>query len=427
MPENTADVRAARTRAIYLCKYLASGLLKLQFRYVPKERDPKMIAAVNKYGICFYGDIFLTYDIQERTVVLLHEVWHLLRNHPNLMLELTHCSGERVVFNLAADMAINQDLRSFMPDGDKVQLKPVYPETYEMPPNLTTEEYYRLLLEKLKKEGRLTPKTGGDGEAMLVELGDMAGPGQDLGKPLSGGCGSCAGEKRPGETDEKSNLSETEMEALRRYIAQEIQSSSRGTHPLGVERFAETTLTPVIPWQRVLHSNLMAKDNRIRGQTDYTYAVRSRRDAAMGRRVVLPGLTAYTPEVAAVIDSSGSMGQDEMETCVSEVKGILNTLNSHLYAYVVDAEIQWEGTVTKPSDVQLKGGGGTDMCVGIEAAAKRGCNICIVMTDGYTPWPEERPSFDVIGMITGERDSSYGYYTPPDWVTVIHVEDQKRG
>jgi predicted metal-dependent peptidase len=79
--------------------------------------------------------------------------------------------------------------------------------------------------------------------------------------------------------------------------------------------------------------------------------------------------------------------------------------------------------VRRATDIQLVGGGGTDMRVGIAAAGelKPPADLIIVMTDGQTPWPERRPSSAtvVVCLIGDEGDA-------PAWATRVRIPKEGR-
>jgi predicted metal-dependent peptidase len=77
--------------------------------------------------------------------------------------------------------------------------------------------------------------------------------------------------------------------------------------------------------------------------------------------------------------------------------------------------------VTSASEVALVGGGGTDMGAGIQAAygLRPRPAVCVVLTDGYTPWPEMAPK----GMRVVSGLLGAGAPAAPDWVRSVRVTD----
>lgn len=76
--------------------------------------------------------------------------------------------------------------------------------------------------------------------------------------------------------------------------------------------------------------------------------------------------------------------------------------------------------VTSPRQVELLGGGGTDMGEGIEAARRLRPppSVVVVLTDGFTPWPSEPPKGVrvVVGLL---RESPM---RTPAWARVVQIE-----
>ena len=74
------------------------------------------------------------------------------------------------------------------------------------------------------------------------------------------------------------------------------------------------------------------------------------------------------------------------------------------------------------SAMDFKGGGGTDMRVGIAAAAslKERPDYLVILTDGYTPWPETAPRHMrvIIGLVGKYKTSPDSC---PSWATVIDI------
>jgi predicted metal-dependent peptidase len=128
--------------------------------------------------------------------------------------------------------------------------------------------------------------------------------------------------------------------------------------------------------------------------TDYSYRRPSRR-AAAAPGVVLPSLIRPVPEVAVICDTSGSMSDELLGMAIAEVAGLLRALGVARSVRVLacDAAVSSVQRVTSSSQVNLAGGGGTDMGAGLAAAAalRPRPAVAVVLTDGYTPWPGAAP------------------------------------
>ncbi len=93
--------------------------------------------------------------------------------------------------------------------------------------------------------------------------------------------------------------------------------------------------------------------------------------------------------------------------------------------YFTDACAAPAQKVSSATQLRPIGGGGTDMGAGFEAideaAAKYPLsrpNTIIVITDGYTPWPENPPSYaNVIIVLVGGGESA-PWASPPKHHTV---------
>jgi predicted metal-dependent peptidase len=68
--------------------------------------------------------------------------------------------------------------------------------------------------------------------------------------------------------------------------------------------------------------------------------------------------------------------------------------------------------VEEPADLPFlkpKGGGGTDMGAIINEIAEMGLtpDCCVILTDGYTPFPPEPPKYPVIWCSSAVEPSGY--------------------
>ena len=109
---------------------------------------------------------------------------------------------------------------------------------------------------------------------------------------------------------------------------------------------------------------------------------------------------------------------------LSEVEGLLKALGlvRQVRVLACDYAVAPAQRVTSARQVQLVGGGGTNMGAGIEAAAalRPRPAVTVVLTDGYTPWPSAPPKGMrvVVGLLgPGAPDA-------PVWARAVRVEPE---
>jgi predicted metal-dependent peptidase len=259
------------------------------------------------------------------------------------------------------------------------------------------------------------------------------GPVGRLPGAAGGRCGSCAtGRPEPWEAPPPSEpnappgINSAEAEIIRRQVAQEIiriasASRDRGTIPGQWLRWAEACLRPKVDWRRALASAVRRAVEIASGAADYSFLRPSRRQTAYDP-FFFPGRIDPVPRVAVVIDTSGSVSDEQLGRAVAEVGGVLRALGlrQSVTVLAVDAAVQAVSRVFRPEQVRLAGGGGTDMRVGIEAALRLRPRpqAVVVLTDGYTPWPDSPPrdAGVVVGLI--------GDGKAPEWATTVRIPEE---
>jgi hypothetical protein len=171
--------------------------------------------------------------------------------------------------------------------------------------------------------------------------------------------------------------------AAARAVQQELQSSGggRGTMPAGLARWAARQLAPaVVPWPKVLRAAVRRAVEDQAGQVHHSWR-RPNRRAPKG--VLLPTLRAPKIAVDLLIDTSGSMGEDDLAAALSETRAVLRRTGARVRVLCCDAAATAPRPVRSISDVTLTGGGGTDLRVGIDAAlaARPAANVIVAFTD----------------------------------------------
>lgn len=392
-PDPAADLDrtkllAARFRAAGERPYLATALYALTV--IPSTQVPAM--GVDRYWRCYVAPSFVeATPVEELAAVWIHEVAHLLRDHHGRYdrLDPAEQRGHQQA-NLAQDCEINDDL---VADGLPLPAGRITPDLFRLPAGRLFEEYLRRLPESTGIEG-IECGSGAHGHGMPWEL---------------------AGDEAP-------SVSPVEAGSIRRQTAQNINGHkrNRGKVPAGWQRWAEEILEPTVDWRRLLAGAVREALAWASGAMDYHYGRPSRRSAAL-RTVVLPSLRRPLPKVAIVIDTSGSMGERDLTAALTEVAGVLRQVGvrgNRITVLSCDADIHTAQQVNSIGQIELLGGGGTDMRVGIDAAltGPQPPNVVVVLTDGHTPWPDHPPAARLIAGLIGENPPQ-----PPGWLETVRI------
>ncbi len=282
-------------------------------------------------------------------------------------------------------------------------------------------------------------QSGGQGQGGQ-QGGDNSQGGQNAAKAAApkrfGGCGSGSGGKRehyeigPGHPASKRfpGVTDTEKETAMENTATTIRdagNSGIGQLPGGLVERAEMVLAPpVVPWQKVLRTSIRGIIGRSYGQDEQTFSKAKKRNPVKG--LILPGSVSKIPSIVAVRDTSGSMGVKEIEAVTSEIFGIAKKLqiqDDRLKIIDVDCKATEATAFNKKEAKKVKGGGGTDMRVGIAAAEEIRPDAIVVLTDGFTPWPETKPKRSnlVACLVGSEEDVERAAEGVPSFIKVVKV------
>ena len=387
MTLDRSKLTAARLLAAGYQPYLAVALYALQ----PCEEPGLGTFAVDaRWRLFVDPDALERWSVEEVAGVLLHEVGHVLRSHGDRATEAGVDVTTKHAWNVAADAEINDDL---VADGVTLPGGGILPSTLHLPGGRAAEYYF----ERIRGRSSLPGCACGEGAHGVG--GSQPSDGVDL----------------------HSGLGPIEQDLLRRLVALNVVAFSRGRQAGkgsgGWLRWAEALLHPVVDWRRALRTSIRAGVFQTAGRIDYSYRRPSRRSIP---DVILPSLVQPVPQVSVVLDTSGSM-DDLLSIAWTEVLGILRSLGTRRQALTV-----WAGDTNASlvrnvaARVELVGGGGTDLRIGISAAlcARPRPDLLIVLTDGYTPWPESPPNQPVIIGLVGDAPSSP---PPPAWAKVIAI------
>ena len=317
----------------------------------------------------YYGRAFVDgLADSEFRFLILHETYHKLFKHLTTWEHLY--KDDPKLANMACDYVINlmisdenRDLFAVMPkdaEGNNIGL---LDEKFR---NMDTAQVYKILKQDQEQNGSDASNTPNEGAGL----------------------------------DEHDWEGAQEMDAdEQRELAQEIDQAIRqgaltaGKVGSGGNRAIDQLLQPEVNWREVMREFIT---ETCRGTDDSTWRQPSRRHMAMG--ILRPsGITERVGELVIGIDTSGSIGQQELTKCLSEIKGVCDTVkpesvrilywdtkvcSEEVYGDVAGAcgSLEQLTQTTKP-----KGGGGTNVqCVPDHIQANNiNAQAVIVLTDGY--------------------------------------------
>lgn len=378
---------AARLIALNQAPYLATALFAMR----PLAAEGLGTFAVDRSWRLYIDPATLAeWGPQTSGGVLIHEAGHLIRDHAGRARALGNVDHER--WNYATDAAINDDL---LDSGIGLPEGVVTPAALGLEPGGIEEVYYRAIApQPPQTEVGCGSGAGDPTQAWEPSEGDAAAPGLDAGQ----------------------------IEITRRRVAEDVRTAScgqgRGTVPAGMRRWAEAMLSrPPLPWRKVLANMVRHAAALTTGRTTYTYTRPGRRRLP---RIVLPAMRAPRVTAAVVVDTSASMSPADLSAALHEVEGVIKAVGGGVQVLTCDAETSDVQTVRTAREVTLTGGGGTDMRVGIDAAehAPQRPDLVVVLTDGYTPWPDQPTSARLIAVIVGENGPVEHV---PTWARVLTV------
>jgi predicted metal-dependent peptidase len=441
--EQSEQVQAWTALALEQMPYMATMLFSLRFVDAPGlgtfAVDPGHRCYIDFDAVVPRGPAYCGQ-------ALLHECSHLFADHAIFAADMSVNGALRQLWNVAADAAINDDLRdggcemfdNANPHGH------VLPSTLGEPDHQTPHHYYRAL--RALVDGRDSQVGHGGGDGGTHGEADAVGQGGGW-----AGCGSgSGGAPAPCELDDGDDLAAaapaattSERERVRVSVAASIREAAakaRGTVPGGLVEHADLVLSPAqVPWQQVLGRMMRGVVRARAGTMSESYQRRNRRrhdtrvvtSDGRGKRVVLPALIDPVPRIHVVRDTSGSMSEADLSAVTSEIVGIAGRLRvrgDDLVIADVDAAVHDTRHYQRPSGLaEVSGRGGTDMRTGIEHAlrARPRPSVIVVMTDGETPWPEQQTSRVPVVAAIVHPSPEQTVARVPNWIRTVVVPPTK--
>ena len=307
------------------------------------------------YNAAFIGS--LEFDVV--MFVLAHELLHIVYKHG-----LRMRGRDPRVWNMACDYAINWILQEY---GFKVWSNALIDKQYA---NMGAEEIYELLTKNPQKQ---------------PQSNDM-----------------------DGDIKEPTNMSEEQRAAVEQEIQQRVAQAATFARTQGqlagsLERLVDAVLNPQPSWQDLLREYMtrVSHDNE-------NWTRRNRRYPG----VYLPAMYSEgMGEIIVIGDTSGSITNEEIGNVITAVEDIAaSTRPERVRLLWADTEVAGEQVFESGESIDAKpcGGGGTDMRVPLAYAEQYSPDVVVLITDGYTPWPDVDPAYPLIVCCTTSQVSPVG-------------------
>lgn len=322
-----------------------------------QERNdmPMKTCGVDNYCNFYYDKKWIEGLTDEQAkMVLCHEVLHIALLHL-----LRQGERNKELFNWACDIAANEIL---MKDGFEMLEGCLSGELFNINDviNKTAEEIYDILYKKIHRNKKGIGQIGkGRFDNHIFEKGKSK---KDIRK---------------------------EEEKWKQILTEAVTyAKQRGNIPKGMERFADKILYPSVNWRTLLYRYITKTIPH-----DFTYNYPSKKSQATG--IYMPSIVKEEVDVAVSIDTSGSIGQEELNEFLSEIVGISRSfIHLNMFIIVCDCEIYGvydikNGNMGKIMAIKIKGGGGTSHYPVFKYLEKEKPNtrLLVAFTDGFTEVP----------------------------------------
>jgi len=192
-----------------------------------------------------------------------------------------------------------------------------------------------------------------------------------------------------------------------RLAAAAHQARHAGRLGASWQRLLERVIEPQLPWRALLARYLLSA-----ARDDYSFQRPSRREG----NALLPRLSSGRVEVFVVLDTSGSVSDEELQEFAAEIDALKGQVRARVTLHACDsalaAEGPWVFDAWEPMILpqQLAGGGGTDFAPVFEWIARESLrpDVLVYFTDAEGEFPPAVPSFPVIWLVKGRAQVPWG-------------------
>ena len=403
-------------------------LLNMKFALLPELQKKKLVISTDGQTIYFNPYLLDKMTGLEIDISIMHEVMHIALKH-NLRGKKQEDNDQ---FNMACDIVVNSNIKfckNLYPREMKIlgnelpYLAPDGKEGY----NYSAEEIYGMIMalksEKTNFKAEKDPdkETWDDSDTMMTIEGDNDSgldntlKNEDF-KPID------SHEK----WDEEENKDRIREDQIDKKVAESYELASHrkdcGAVPLSIERQMKALKGSKTDWKTLL--NNFIQENVV----DYSFCPPDKR--FFDSDFILPDFNdpdELVKNVLFMVDTSGSMNEEEVLDCFSEINSAINQFDGKLEGFVgffdtIVQKIVHFDENTDIREIMPEGGGGTDF-YSIFEYVKENMSVnlpssIVILTDGYADFPPESVALGIPVLWIINNDD----ITPPfGLVTRINV------
>lgn len=413
--EVETKLAAARTRLILDKPFL--GTLVLRLPMVQADASWCKSTATDAKTFYYNHDYIDSMSVEQAQFVLAHEALHCALSHFS---RRQHRVKHR--WDLACDLAINPILINEgmqpIPDTlydkqyDGMTAEEIYPTIEDLDDRETQDQH---VYDEDDREQNENDDSDGDEGDKNNNPKDDKGTGGD--KPQTDNDNQSNGneaelDETQGGAGQPPPLTESEKESLSVQWQQRLAGAAQTAMQSGkmgdaLARLVDHFLQPQLPWRMLLARYMtgIARD-------DYSFQRPSRREG----EAILPSLRSSQVDLTVVIDTSGSISDDEVAEFISEVDAIKGQMRARITLLACDDHVSenapwlfepWD-TFDVPDD--MMGGGATDFRPAFEFTEQLGKqpDLLIYFTDAEGEFPAYEPAFPVIWLVKGKQKTPWG-------------------
>ena len=350
----------------------------LAMRLTLKNADSWLTTAATDGRHFYYNSEFiLKLPTNQMMFLFCHELLHCAYDHMN-----RGRGYNRDIANIAMDYVVNSDCLKYNL-GQKITVVPIlHDRKYE---DWNFEQVYADLIKNAKQINI---------EDLLDQLLDDhmdgnngKGDGED-GKDDKDGKGG-SGRPNPMTPEERQAIKDEFKEAM----LAAAQSAGAGNTPGNIKRMINELTQPKINWRELITQQIQSTV-----KNDYTWSTPNKKHFSQG--FVLPNMRKdQAIDVCVAIDTSGSIGQDQLNNFFGEINGIMQSYDDYkvkIWCFDTSVHNPQDYDTSTGDDLvnyEPKGFGGTDFDANWTWMKHEGVEpkLFIVFTDGepYGSWGDE--------------------------------------